>query len=381
MGNASCETGDPCSNGFCPAVSTPLPGAPQVSQVLFVPGSGQGKVIVLSKQAAQVMAMGFAPNFVSRGTSEFTTSLPDAGMGFVAAAGADRFVYLPQLGDCVPGGSANDACMVSCSTAEPGCAPTKGFPGVHVNGALARDNLLYFTLASEPSPKLRRVDLACLSLDNSNCSAQPAAAFNGPQPFRGLEYDADENALWWNSYDAGCVFRYIIDPMGTPTLVCEATQPALTRAVGLAASAQGIFAGTLNDDGTRGPIQQLRRCKSGVNGEHPLRELPEVSFPADADRAYLYAYATGKQELLVLNAATAALVTSIPTDGAVVSVEASHAQFVYFATNTTLYRWQKPKPPCPVGSGCGNGCLDPNEGCDSGAGQDPTCAECGCAQP
>lgn len=191
-----------------------------------------------------------------------------------------------------------------------------------------------------------------------------------------LEYDGDR--LWWST-DRGCV--YSASPNDAPLASVSCTvpnsefvsqfQPPTIGPSALTASKGGVFVATVLSDGGKGPIYLVsRQSKTAA----PI-EASSVRAPFASDGNLLYAVDDALGKVFVVDRAGKlyAKTSTLETSGWL-TIDATDPTYVYFATNTKLYRWRKPDP-CtvdPTKARCGDGCIDfdsPEE-CDDGNGAD-----------
>ena len=402
-GPAGCD-----SNGIC-VISTSASNP--VQRVLFVRGEEQrpssGFVVAHTSTAApadEESLLAWPIEFEQAAPTFAPFTIPDLGVGFVAAGGRDYFYYFGQGQSCDSDAQTGDSCINVCSidSNEIDCGNARPLTqGQHVNGAVAQvsaeapdGDAVFFVEANEGADEqLWSVNRACLEETETACTATGAVSYNAPDGLNplGLDRHDRDGSLWWNTWagDAGlaCVYNY--PGRGSVSLECVPTEPPIARPNRLTVSGTSVFVGTYagNAGANPGPIQQLHRCVA--DGKRPVTTLADVRWPADADGQLLYATSSQSQDkLIVLNANTGATVASyfVAGGGDISWVDASNPTYVLFAAGSTIYRMLKPPKPCPDQPGasdCGNGCIETGEDCDDGnsVDEDACSANCMCSLP
>jgi hypothetical protein len=403
-GNGDCTDGeaycgpssecDPSGEGFCTVVSVAASGT--VGQVAVIDGSPGPKVVAYAPSVSSDHLAYWPLLFTQDEPASGTAQLSDPGIGIIAAGGPNHVYYFSQQENC-DGKAGDDSCVSVCTT-ELGaivCSQRLLTVGSHVNAAVmvrgnsvSEDNLYFAESNDLMSERLQRVARDCLESGAASCTAELATNYEALDDLdpKGMDRDPFDGSVWWNTWGGNglteaCVYHY---PAAGDLAQCVQTVPTIAHPDRLAVSANSVFVGTFSSAGAPGPIQRLGRC--AVGAQHPVSELGELTWPADADGHFLYATSfASPNQLQVLNANTGALLTTLAADEALTSVDASNPEFLLFAAGDRIYRWRKPPSPCASVPGpgvCGDGCVDAKEDCDDGnESATDGCADCKCTLP
>ncbi|HTJ82031.1 MAG TPA: hypothetical protein VL400_09915 [Polyangiaceae bacterium] len=335
----SCGPGSQCAQGVCTAVGVEEPGVFALALV----GATRDRSVV----AAVKPDMGLAfvelhvwPSALPSSAQQVIGNVPDGKSG--ALTTSDDFIYYRprDLAACEAG-----ACIEAVSVEPAGSVAqirvsVDGSSIDAVEGLAVVSGTAYFTTSG--ANLVRAVSEACLrSVNGTDCSADASAQIvvsqmndvgGMPITAKAAHLEATGGELWWTTY-LGCVHHV---PLGERSVqaACafglsdlEDTLPTV-----LTASEAGVFVAT---NATR--VFQLTTLRS--DAPKPIEDLDA---PLDSDDRYLYAWAPATQEVVVVDPTTQTAIARQSVDAAVVAIEASDPNWVYFATSSTLYRWRKP---------------------------------------
>jgi len=313
--------GGACTNCICEPVALDMGGP--VGRVAVA-----GPSVYVAAKGATGNALYSVPQKFTPGmslTGSVLTSLPDI-TGFVAASLTSGIAYAP----------ATDPHLTLCSGTT--CMPTTQTFSSNVNGMTFDPSGFYFAIGgngggiasykpfSVPPPSGAPNGLPLLQDDVAG-NPDVLHALNG--------------SLYWTDA-SGCLRVFSESLAGT--VKCASVAGVTVQATDLSVNGLGIFVVQTNGDLYELAIDAASQSGSGTLVKDDAGVAIKATAPISADGSFVYVSAQNGVVVYKYLPAGSPLVASLSTTAAIVGIDTSDPQYVFFTAGQKLYRWTKPKP-------------------------------------